>query len=128
MLPTQASLQSYSYDSEYEEMPLYKLMNYMAFHEVNGRTLDANFISKYDAQNDKFDYYVQRLFSVSMEDEKNPKRGKNWVVYINNRKSIWGDACERDLPVKAKDEIVWRYQTLEEDFGNSGAQGQTAGV
>jgi hypothetical protein len=109
-------------------MPLYKLMNYMAFHEVNGRTLDANFISRYDAQADKFEYFVQRLFSVSMEDEKNPKRGKNWVVYINSRKAIWGEACERDLPVKAKDEIVWRYQTLEEDFGANTAQGQVAGA
>ena len=109
-------------------MPLYKLMNYMAFHEVNGRTLDANFISRYDQQNDKFDYYVQRLFTVQMEDEKNPKRGKNWVVYINNRKTIWADACERDVPVKAKDEVVWRYQTLEEDFGVTPGPGLGAGA
>ena len=44
-------------------------MNLLAFDYDEGREFDANFISIYNYQEEDFDYFVQRILGVGIDDE-----------------------------------------------------------
>jgi hypothetical protein len=88
-------------------------MNYLSFDVKYGLEIDGNFISIYIRTEDKYEYYVQRLIGTEIQDEKNPKNGKIWVVFINDVKTFWDDAVNNDIKVTAKDRIVWKFMDYE---------------
>lgn len=46
---------------------------------------DCNFISKYNTQDDDFDYYVERLCGISIPNSSSPRKNNLlWHVYINS--------------------------------------------
>ncbi len=51
---------------------------------------DANFISVYSAKEESFNYYVQRLCGLAIENDENPQLSKHlWYVYVNNKLEDW---------------------------------------
>lgn len=72
---------------DYNEMPLPTIMNLISYNENEKNNLDANFISKYNAKDDRFEYFVQKMLGFEIENSENPKSGKLWVVYINETRA-----------------------------------------
>ena len=89
-------------------------MNLISFDGQQESQLDANFISQYNKEKEEFDYYVQRLVGVDMENEEYPQRGKNWVPYINGKREDWSFICQNNRIVGKSDQIVWKYVPYEE--------------
>jgi len=86
-------------------------MNGIAFDETEkGNKFDANFIALMNEKKGDFDYYVQRLMGLQIENEENPISGKIWVPYINNKREDWSFLCENNRIVAKEDEIVWRFE------------------
>ncbi|CAG9334188.1 unnamed protein product [Blepharisma stoltei] len=110
--PNSNDVNEYTYEAFYLEMPLSALMNFLNFDQNQGAKMDANFISRFDAQIARFRYFIQRLSGTEIENEKNPYEGNMWVPYINGKQIDWDFACEKDMPVKPSDEIIWRYEKL----------------
>ena len=50
-------------------------MNLLAFDSEKGEDFDANFISIFNHREDDFDYFVQRIIGVGIEDEEEPLNG-----------------------------------------------------
>ena len=44
-------------------------MNLLAFDKDQGDAFNANFISIYNSEEEDFDYYVQRITGISIENE-----------------------------------------------------------
>ena len=57
---------------------------------------------------------MQRLLGVEIENNDEPKSGKIWVPYINNKREDWSYLCEHNRIIAKEDEVLWRY----EDFLN----------
>ena len=75
----------FSYETDNDELPLITIMNGITFDEnEKGKKFDANFISIYNKQKDDFDYYVERLLGVEVENTEKPEDGKMWIPFINN--------------------------------------------
>lgn len=88
-----------------------QIMNGIAFEESDiGTKFDANFIAVLNKDKGDFDYYVQRLLGVGIENEENPPQGKIWVPYINGRREDWSFLCENNRIVAKEDNIIWRYE------------------
>ena len=87
--PENKEMVAFSYHTENDEMPIMQAMNAFAFDEDKGEKMDGNFISLYNEKRGDFDYYVQRLLGVGIENEEDPIAGKLWVPYINNRREDW---------------------------------------
>ncbi|CAG9310582.1 unnamed protein product [Blepharisma stoltei] len=104
----------FDYKSDYTEIPLPTLMNYLSYNDHPSSSLSANFISKYNQENDRFEYYVQQLMGFEIENADEPKKGKLWVVYINESKCDWDNICEKEVAVKHSDEVVWYLQKYNE--------------
>lgn len=86
-------------------------MNGLAFEEFDqGKKFDANFISVYNKDKDEYDYYVQRLIGVQIDNEEFPKSGKLWVCYINQRREDWSFLCDNNRIVSKDDDILWRLE------------------
>jgi hypothetical protein len=51
---------------------------------------------------------------VAIENEKDPKQGKMWIIYINDRREDWDLLVEKNAMISYKDEILWRYESLTE--------------
>ena len=85
-------------------------MNAVAFDEEKGEKFDSNFISILSKEKEDFEYYVQRLLGVEIESENEPKSGKIWVPYINNKREDWSYLCENNRIVAKEDDILWRYE------------------
>ena len=100
----------FSYQTETDEMPIMQVMNAFAFDEDKGDKVDGNFISIYNDKRGDFDYYVQRLLGVGIENEDDPSSGKVWVPYINNKREDWSSLCDSNRIVGKEDEIVWRFE------------------
>ena len=92
--PENKEMLEFSYQTETDEMPLMQVMNAFAFDEDKGEKVDANFISLYNDKRGDFDYYVQRLLGVAVENEDDPIAGKLWVPYINNKREDWSLLCD----------------------------------
>ena len=55
------------------------------------------------------DYYVQRLLSIEMADEKQPSRGAIWNIYINDVLEDWIEVMRNNRIVCKEDSIRFRY-------------------
>ncbi|CAG9326543.1 unnamed protein product [Blepharisma stoltei] len=108
----------FSVTSEFDEIPLPTLMNIISFDKDTGDSIDANFMSIYDKENDKFDYVVQRLLGIEVENLKDPMSGNMWVPYVKGNKLDWNKICNDEFKVKPEDEIVWRFQKFNEEAEN----------
>ena len=87
-----------------------QVMNAFAFDEDKGEKVDGNFISLFNEKRGDFDYYVQRLLGVAVENEDDPISGKLWVPYLNNKREDWSVLCDTNRIICKEDEIVWRYE------------------
>lgn len=88
-----------------------QVMNGIAFDESEkGQKFDGNFITVLNKDKDEFEYYVQRLLGVGIENEQEPKRGKVWVPYINDKREDWSFLCENNRIIAKEDEILWRLE------------------
>jgi len=86
-------------------------MNGIAFDESEkGQKFDGNFITVLNKDKDEFEYYVQRLLGVGIENEQEPKKGKVWVPYINDKREDWSFLCENNRIIAKEDEILWRLE------------------
>lgn len=100
----------FEYTTETDELPIIEVMNHMVFDEDIGDKVDGNFISQYNEKKGVFDYYVQRLIGVSIENENEPIQGKIWVPYINNKREDWSFLCDSNRIICKEDEILWRFE------------------
>ncbi|CDW86786.1 UNKNOWN [Stylonychia lemnae] len=119
--PRQDFEQEFSYQTENDELPIMQIMNGIAFDETEkGNKFDANFIAIMNEKKGDFDYYVQRLMGLAIENEDAPVDGKIWVPYINNKREDWSFLCENNRIIAKEDEIVWRYENyFEKDMLNA---------
>ena len=62
------------------------VMNGLCFSEKVNEKIDGNFISIYDEHDDRYQYFVQRLIGIEIEDPQNPRSAKMWIPYINEKK------------------------------------------
>lgn len=60
-------------------------MNILAFDKEIGDQVDANFMSIYDKETDKFSYILQRLLGLEA-NLNNLDNGNLWIVYIKGKK------------------------------------------
>lgn len=91
-----------------------QIMNGIAFEESDkGNKFDANFIALMNSERGDYEYFVQRLMGVAIEDEEKPVQGKLWVPYINGKREDWSYLCENNRIVAKEDEIVWRFENFE---------------
>lgn len=95
---------------QYSAMPLPSLMNLFAFDPVNSREFNANFVSIYNSESRKFQYFVQRLNGLEITNDKSPYLGRLWVPYVNDTKEDWTSVCERELQVTPEDKVEWRHE------------------
>ena len=84
-------------------------MNLLAFDSPNEGQIDANFISKFNKKEDEFDYYVQRLLGVDIENEEEPDKGNMWIPFINGKMEHWTFICRNGRIVNNTDDIEWKY-------------------
>lgn len=104
---------------DYEEMDLATIMNLLSFNKDSGSRFGANFISVYNKQKDCYEYFVQQLIGIEIENDKKPSEGSMWIPYINGKKSDWQEISEKEIKVKSSDEIIWRFHKLGEDLSSN---------
>lgn len=123
--PRTGTVERFVYPSEFDELLLPSLMNCLAFDPEQERRADANFVSRYNRTKDDFDYFVQRLMGVEMDNEMAPESGKVWLPFINGRREDWTFICQNNRIVTKKDLVVWKFVPWEEaqhstaEFGRS---------
>lgn len=100
------NITEFIHEDQFDEMPLTTLMNIIAFNEKDSAIFDANFISVHNKESDTFSYYIQRLVGI----ERNPKTGKEWIIYINKAKHTWDEVCQQNIRIHPQDNIVWILQ------------------
>lgn len=111
--PETKEIEEYTCDMETTYVLLQTLMNVLAFSPSTEVQLKANFISVYDEHKKGFNYFVQQLSGVGMENEEEPYKGRIWVLYLNKQRKDWNEACYEDCLVQASDEILWKYEKLD---------------
>ena len=99
------------YELDIIEFPM--LMNLLAFDKVIGNAFDANFISKYDEHLHEFQYYVQKLIGIEIENETYPNSGKIWIPFINSIKENWTEICNKNRIIIKTDFIQWKFMKFE---------------
>jgi hypothetical protein len=102
----------FKYDSDYEEMPLGTLMNFFLFDHVQSSNFNANFISKYSPELKRYQYFIERLAGVTMENEEHPYKGSQWVVYLNDMKHEWDTLCDKETVVRPIDSIRFHFEVV----------------
>ncbi|OMJ88104.1 hypothetical protein SteCoe_10002 [Stentor coeruleus] len=102
----------FKHDTDYDELPLTTIMNFLLFSHIHAQTFNANFISKYNPKLKRFQYFIQRLVGVPMENEDNPYEGKQWVAYINDSRMEWDQICENELSVKPTDNLKFCFELI----------------
>ena len=96
-----------------DEIQLSDLMNVFGFGQ-NGVAsdedrFDCNFISLYNEQDDDFDYFVERLCGIAIENSNEPRQSPAlWHVYINEKLEDWSAAVRFGRRVCPSDQIEWR--------------------
>ena len=96
------------YEDQFDEMPLTALMNFVSFSEKDLHQFDANFISKRNANDDNFTYFIQRLAGL----ERNEEKSMDWVIYLNKKLLSWNEIVQRNIKVKPEDNLVCSYQIV----------------
>ena len=88
-------------------------MNAIAFNSDTEKLVDANFISIYNEREKDFDYYVEKLLGINIENEENPTVGNVWVPFVNGKREDWTHICRNGRIVEKKDQIVWKFLPYE---------------
>lgn len=114
-IPSTGGTEKFSLQIPLLPIPLTSLMNMLAFDSELGKSLDANFISVFRKDLDTFEYLVQRLCGVELENEEDPREGKQWVSYINKQFYEWNEVCEKEIEVNPGDLIEWRFKKDERE-------------
>lgn len=47
-----------------------------------------------------------------IENDQDPRSGKLWIPYINNRREDWSFMCENNRIVAKEDQIVFKYENF----------------
>jgi hypothetical protein len=102
----------FKFDSDYEELPLATLMNFLLFDAHQGTSFNANFISKYSKELKRYQYFIERLAGVPIENEDSPYNAPQWVVYLNEMKYEWDSICEKETIVRPIDSIRFQYELV----------------
>jgi hypothetical protein len=114
------------YETETEELPIMQVMNNLAFEEgEQGKVLDANFISMYNQDKKEFEYFIQRLVGLEIQNESKPTQGKLWVPYINSKKEDWSFLCEHNRIICREDEVLFRYEFPNNNISNNASNANT---
>ena len=100
----------FAFKSELNQMLLSDLMNHVAFDKNMEDIFDANFISIYDETVDDFNYYVEKLIGIHIDNEDSPECGRVWVIYINRIKQNWSYLSKFQRIIKKEDEIAWKLE------------------
>ena len=70
---------------------------------------DANFISIYNPELDEFEYFVERLCGISIQNAEMPKESPFlWHVYINGALYDWTSICRYGKVIEPSDHIEWK--------------------
>jgi hypothetical protein len=102
-------------ENEKESMIIFELVNIACFSSKYSKELDGNFITIYNKDKDDYDYFIERLVGIKIENDKDPYKGKIWVPYINNQKEDWSFLCQKNRIVTKQDEIVFKYEVFVQD-------------
>ena len=102
------------FEGKKDYMLLSDLLNRIFFGGENDE-LDANFTSKYNKKKDEFEYYIQRLVGLEIENEEEPLEGKIWVPYINQNKYNWSYLCCNNRVINGGDQLELKYEKFEEE-------------
>lgn len=97
-----------SHEAKNEYILLIDLFNTIFF--IEDKDYDANFISKYIPEKDEFEYYIQRILGVQIENEYDPHHGKMWVVYINQVAYDWTFLCSRNRILNKDDDVELKFE------------------
>lgn len=92
-----------------EFMLLSDLVNLACFCSVDSSQIDANFISVYNPTDDEYDYYIERLCGYRIENIDDPKTGKLWNIFINNKKEDWTFLNRNNRIINKSDIIEFKY-------------------
>jgi hypothetical protein len=111
LLNEQKKLLEFIHEDQFDEMPLTTLMNFIAFSEKDSQEFDANFVSRYNQENDSFYYQLQRLAGVEIDE----KIQKEWILYVNKNKYTWDQVCQDNLRTKPQDSLLWVFQNFDEN-------------
>ena len=94
-------------------------MNLLAFDQEQGEAFDANFISIYNEDEEDFEYYVQRITGIGIENEEQPLKGAIWQVYINDKREDWSMLCKFNRIICKEDRIYWKYEMQHKKHSHS---------
>jgi hypothetical protein len=108
-IPKTDKLKLIIYEGKNDEMLLADVINSAFFSNEYTEDIDANFISKFDKENNEYKYYIQRLIGYEI-DEENPGRDKLWAVYINKQKFDWSYLCNSNRILRKSDEVEFRFE------------------
>jgi hypothetical protein len=67
--PTNQEVVLFSCYTESDELPLMQIMNAVAFDDEKGSKFDGNFISVLNEDKTDFEYYVQRLLGIEIDND-----------------------------------------------------------
>lgn len=116
-LPSTEKTLKATFEIDCEKVLLYELVNHICFNSKFGEVLDANFISKYNEENDDFHYYIYSIYGKRIENETEPEKGKMWIPFINDNKEDWTEICRKNRLVSSSDTVEFVY-ALETDLVN----------
>jgi len=98
------------YEGKKSNMLLSEVLNYVFFCTDQCDILNANFISKYNKEKDEFEYFIERILGIPIENIEEPNKGKIWVCYINNKLQDWTFLCEFNRIVNKGDQIEFKFE------------------
>ena len=87
-------------------------MNHFLFDPVNSTQFDANFISIYSPNHNRFQYFIQRLVGLELENEDDPYLGKRWIAYINDMRIEWDEICEKEQNIMPSDVVRFQFESI----------------
>lgn len=102
----------FRYQSDYEELQLTSVTNFLLFDHTQSAAFNANFISVFSSHLKRFQYFIQKLAGVSMENEDSPFDGRQWVAYINDNRHEWDAICEKELIIKHSDSVNFEFELI----------------
>jgi len=103
-----------TFEIDRDKILLYELVNNICFNSKFGDALEANFINRYNEENDDFDYYIERIYGKKIENENNPEQGKMWIPYINDVKEDWTNICRKNRVITPADSVKFIYGHIDQ--------------
>lgn len=108
-IPNTHKLKVLFYESNLDHLTIIELLNWLFFCSKWAEEIDANFLSVYNKDKDKFDYIIQRLMGYEyVSDESDIK--VRWCVYINGVKEDLSDLFGLNRVVVKTDVIELKFE------------------